>query len=482
MSPVPSQVLVSAQVAQAQKTTSSAVKFTALPFHRIPVIGIVFLILLIVVVVGIFVYVLFKLFRPRKASKDDSLLPKFILADEALAAIAAKTLSVTDQQQVIVYKIGANGVKKGIRIIFPSSVSPFLPPVSLHIHLISCISKVNSAEPGTSDSRMIEAGSIYVYGTSVSAQEDHPYSINTNSSSYASSTRIEELKCSAPHSTTPTNNSISQNAADLKVNQKLFPVQGPLRSMDTSHTRPSVAPPNVNGQLPALEPTPSSIANACSQQPTQSSVVASASPHPERVKATLDVKIMNKNPKLFPVQGPIKPLDVRSTNVQLPANASTATTIVHNDHPFPKRSDRFNASTSRTRDSKSKTPGPRTISIRNIPYIKSASPTRQLPDMEFYENKYQYSNSPAPRDADGVLSIISPGNRPMYPASRSGFGSRTLQDSNAKISPSGRRRLSRDLSRSLNGYDSKVNNATVRTIQPPTKGKENASPNLSSRH
>ena len=116
---------VASQGFQAQETTLSSAKFTSLPFSRIPAIGIFFLILLIVLVTGTFLYMIFKLFSTRKSSKELSLPTKSIPADdfEAIAAIA-KSLSATDQQQVVVYKIGANGVKKGVRITLSGFVSP----------------------------------------------------------------------------------------------------------------------------------------------------------------------------------------------------------------------------------------------------------------------------------------------------------------------------------------------------------------------
>jgi hypothetical protein len=196
---------------------------------------------------------------------------------------------------------------------------------------------------------------------------------------------------------------------------------------------------------------------------------------------------MTQNPKLFPVQGPIKPLDVSSTEIQFPARALTLATIVHNGHSPPGRTSRFAATVSNAKNSRPVPPVTSAVSIRNMHYIKSTLSTKTSADVDLYENKFQYRASQSPQDSarypiqqtkstHRILADVSPGNRPMNFSSRSGVAPRISQGTSVESPPSVRHPSSRDAWRHFDGSPS---NVTPRTARKATRGKENAPINLS---
>jgi hypothetical protein len=120
MAPVLSQD-TSAQVTSTEYPyTRPSMDFTATSFDHLNVVGAFFVVLVIVLVAGILSYTLYKLCRPAKSPRNfrPLLLPKIIPVEEAVAAIAARTLFVANHpcQGFIAYKTDANGVKKSVRI------------------------------------------------------------------------------------------------------------------------------------------------------------------------------------------------------------------------------------------------------------------------------------------------------------------------------------------------------------------------------
>ena len=119
MSPVPSTQVVPTDFSYT--TGVASIDVAPLPFNHLPVTGVFFAVLVIVLVAGVIAYALFKFCRPGRSTRTTLrplLLPKLVPAEEAVAAIAAKTLFVANHhyQGFIAYTTDANGVKKSVRI------------------------------------------------------------------------------------------------------------------------------------------------------------------------------------------------------------------------------------------------------------------------------------------------------------------------------------------------------------------------------